>query len=191
MISHPKIGQSFKARESGFSLVELMIALVVGLVIILGAGQLFVASKQSYNQMDALAARQEALRAISDLVSLDVRTSSDIVDNSSDQSVLHMSYGSGVRTSDPYCGGAGELQEVRYSFSDQTLQVQVDCGSGLAGGALINDVESMQFTLDPGFSAAEGLFVKVDVTFPQLGSGETIAKRKYSFMVARRNNILH
>lgn len=188
---HSERTKGFKTRESGFSLVELMIALVIGLLIVLGAGQLFLTSKQSYNQMEALAERQEALRAISDLISLDVRTSSDIVDNSGDQSILQMSYSSGVRSADPYCAGASELQEVRYSFSGQSLQVQVDCGSGLSGGDLINGIESMQFTLDSAFSAAEGLFVKVDVTFPKLGPSEAAEKRQYRFMVARRNNILH
>ncbi|MBB3231872.1 PilW family protein [Halomonas stenophila] len=188
---HAEKMQDFKKRESGFSLVELMIALVIGLLIVLGAGQLFLTSKQSYNQMEALAERQEALRAITDLISLDIRTSSDITDNSADQSVLHMSYGSGVRENDPYCAGANKLNDVTYSFADQDLQVQVVCGSASSGGSLVNGIESMQFALDPSLSAAEGLFVKVEVTFPAIMSGEPVSKRKYSFMVARRNNILH
>ena len=58
--------QAFRKKgniQSGFSLVELMIALVIGLLILLGAGQLFVMSKQSYDQMAALAMRQQSIRA--------------------------------------------------------------------------------------------------------------------------------
>lgn len=61
-------------KSDGFSLVELMIALVVGLIVILGAGQLFFMSLQSFGRMDSLAQRQESLRYIVDVMSDDVRS---------------------------------------------------------------------------------------------------------------------
>ena len=41
-------------RNNGFSLVELMVALVVGLIIILGAGQLFLTVFQTSRQVETL-----------------------------------------------------------------------------------------------------------------------------------------
>lgn len=184
----------FMSREGGFSLVELMVALAIGLLIVLGAGQLFLTSKQSYNRMEDLAKRQESLRVISDLVSLDVRTSAGIVDNSADQTVLDMTYDSGVRSNDPYCGGTSDLQEIKYSFVSQSLQVQVDCGSGLSSSQpLIEEIDGVNFNvgLDSSGTTVDGLFVQMVVTFPEMVSGEPLENRQYTFMVARRNNILH
>ncbi len=177
-------------------MVELMVALAIGLLILFGVGQIFVASKQSYNQMEALASRQQSLRAISDLVSLDVRTSTDVVDNTSDKTVLEMAYSGGARSSDPYCTGGSDLLEVKYDFdsSGGELLVDVNCGGGYSGGqALIGDLEDVVFDvgLDSSGSSAGGLYVEMSVTFPEMSVGEPLDNRQYTFMVARRENILH
>jgi len=54
-------GKSFKVKQSqaGFSLVELMIAGVLGLVLIGGVIQLFIGSNQNYRMQDDLAVMQE------------------------------------------------------------------------------------------------------------------------------------
>lgn len=61
-------------RSQGFTLVELMVALVIGLIIIAGAVQVFVVTKRTFNNLDGLAARQEALRFLSDVIMVDLRT---------------------------------------------------------------------------------------------------------------------
>lgn len=74
--------QSFRGRtcgvgsvgSRGFSLVELMIAMVVGLVIVLGAGQIFIAGLQSFRQLDELSRRQETVRYVSDVMLDDIRS---------------------------------------------------------------------------------------------------------------------
>lgn len=182
--------------EGGFSLVELMVALVIGLLIVLGAGQLYLTSKQSYNRMDNLAKRQESLRVISDLVSFDVRTSVEITNNSADQTVLNMTYDSGVRSNDPYCGSANNLLEVRYSFVSPELMIQVRCdpdASLSSSQSLIEGIEGVNFNveLDASGTTGDGLFVQITVIFPEIGPSEPLEKRQYTFMVARRNNILH
>lgn len=65
-------------RNNGFSLVELMVAMVIGLVIILGAGQLFLSGFQSFRQVEILGDKQAALTFASDVLLRDVRRSENL-----------------------------------------------------------------------------------------------------------------
>lgn len=47
--------------QHGFTLTELLVAMVVGITIILGAGQLFLSTFHTFKQVDALGRQQEAL----------------------------------------------------------------------------------------------------------------------------------
>lgn len=47
--------------QQGFSLVELMVAMAIGTVIILGAGQLFLITFQTFKTVDELSRKQESL----------------------------------------------------------------------------------------------------------------------------------
>lgn len=62
-------------KSLGFSLVELMVAMVVGLIIILGAGQLFLTVFQSGRQVEALGERQAALNFAAEVLLRDARRS--------------------------------------------------------------------------------------------------------------------
>ena len=46
-------------RSRGFSLVELMVALVITLILLAGIGQIFLSSKKSFNIQDSLSRMQE------------------------------------------------------------------------------------------------------------------------------------
>lgn len=48
-------------QQAGFTLVELMVAMVVGAIIILGAGQLFLTTFQTFRMVDDLSRKQESL----------------------------------------------------------------------------------------------------------------------------------
>ena len=48
-------------QQKGFTLVELMVAMTIGTVIILGAGQLFLTTFQTFRTVDALSRKQESL----------------------------------------------------------------------------------------------------------------------------------
>lgn len=48
-------------RQSGFTLVELMVAMAIGTVIILGAGQLFLTTFQTFKKVDELSRKQETV----------------------------------------------------------------------------------------------------------------------------------
>ncbi|NVF16202.1 PilW family protein [Vreelandella maris] len=50
-----------KHSQRGFTLVELMVAMAIGTVIILGAGQLFLTTFQTFQNVDKVSRKQEAL----------------------------------------------------------------------------------------------------------------------------------
>lgn len=59
--------------QAGLSLIELMIAMVLGLVIMLGVIQVFLSSKQTYTANSALSRVQESGRFAIDFISYDLR----------------------------------------------------------------------------------------------------------------------
>lgn len=59
----------------GFTLVELMVALVLGLLVVLGASQLFLTSSQTFRSIEELNRRQEVVSYISNMLSQEVRQS--------------------------------------------------------------------------------------------------------------------
>ena len=48
-------------RQLGFTLTEVMVAMAIGLVIVLGAGHLFLGTLQTHRHVDMLSRQQEAL----------------------------------------------------------------------------------------------------------------------------------
>lgn len=60
-------------RSAGMTLVELMVAMVVGLILIGGVMQLFVANKATYNLQEELARLQENARFATDMLNRDMR----------------------------------------------------------------------------------------------------------------------
>lgn len=67
--------RGFARRQLGLSLIELMIALVIGLLLIGGLIQIYLSSKQSYNAQEQLARMQEGGRYAMDLITRDLRRS--------------------------------------------------------------------------------------------------------------------
>ncbi len=60
-------------RAQGFSLIELMIALLIGLLVVSAAGSLFIANKRTYNATETLGRIQENGRVAFELMARDVR----------------------------------------------------------------------------------------------------------------------
>lgn len=185
MLFYGRVGKVVDVRrkriEAGFSLVELMIALVIGLIIVLGAGQLYLVSKENHTRMTSLSKRQEALRSIVDFVSLDVRTASTI---SASGTTLRMDYASGRRSDDPYCTSGADLDYVEYSHSGDDINVTFDCGDGASGPeALVSGVEEFSFSYP-----ANERYVEIEVKFPNM-QGEAEEKSRFNFIVARRGEV--
>ncbi len=64
---------SFMPRQKGFSLIELMIAITLGLLLMAGVLQIFLASKQTYTSNNALSRVQESGRFAIDFLTNDIR----------------------------------------------------------------------------------------------------------------------
>lgn len=69
MNTHPRID----GRESGFSLIELMVALVLGLILMGGVISVFITSKSTYSLNNALGAVQESGRFAMGLMAPNIR----------------------------------------------------------------------------------------------------------------------
>lgn len=63
----------FSARQRGFTIAEMMIAMVIGLLITLAVGSLFISTQQNYRQNDATAKMQENARFALELITQDLR----------------------------------------------------------------------------------------------------------------------
>jgi len=65
--------QPAKAREVGFTLVELMIALLLGLVVIAGVISVFLSNQQVYRSNEALSNVQDSSRLAFEMLARDIR----------------------------------------------------------------------------------------------------------------------
>lgn len=63
----------FQPRQSGFSLMEMMIAITIGFIVVAGIGYLYLGSSQTFKTQDSLSAIQENSRFALDTMSRDIR----------------------------------------------------------------------------------------------------------------------
>jgi type IV pilus assembly protein PilW len=69
----PHFGWSVPQQSRGLTLVELMVAIVMGLVLLAGVATVFVANKQTYRVQDGLARNQENGRFALTIMARDIR----------------------------------------------------------------------------------------------------------------------
>ena len=62
-----------RPRMQGFSIVEMMVAMVIALILLAGIGQIFLSSKKSFTIQNTLGRQQENGRYASDVLSPDLR----------------------------------------------------------------------------------------------------------------------
>ncbi len=62
-----------RPREAGFSLVELMVGLTLGLLLIAGAISIYLATRQSYTEVEQVAALTENARFAEQIVGESLR----------------------------------------------------------------------------------------------------------------------
>ena len=62
-----------QGRERGFTLVEVLVSLVIGLLLILGVSVVFISSQQALNEAQSIARMQENLRFAADYLVRDLR----------------------------------------------------------------------------------------------------------------------
>ena len=64
---------NFSTRSRGFSLVELMVAMVLGLILLAGLISTFVADRQAYQTNENMARLQETARIVNELMGREIR----------------------------------------------------------------------------------------------------------------------
>lgn len=64
----------FTPRQSGFTLVEIMIAMVLGLIIVAGVIQIFISNNQAYRVTDSHSKLQDNARFALEVLSRDIRS---------------------------------------------------------------------------------------------------------------------
>ncbi len=62
-----------REKQRGFSLIELMIAMTIGFIVLVGIGYLFLGSSQAFRSMDNLSRMQESARYVLEVMSRDIR----------------------------------------------------------------------------------------------------------------------
>jgi type IV pilus assembly protein PilW len=62
-----------RQRAAGFTLVELMIAMILGLLLIAGVGSVFIANKNAYRTNEALSQAQESARTSFEFLAREIR----------------------------------------------------------------------------------------------------------------------
>lgn len=172
-------------RDSGFSLVELMVALVVGLLITLGAFQLFVTSKKSFDNSLAIMERQESLRFLMDSISYDVRSSAatDLLDSNggllSDGETLSLTFNreNSICSDDAYT-----LKYYQPDDEENTIYVESSCGGAVVDEPIVLGVGVI------GFSYINfGLGIRATITMvDELGR---IDDQVFHFTIANRSAV--
>lgn len=66
-----------ESRQAGFTLVELMVALLIGSIVVLGAGYLFFTTFQTFQKVDELSRKQETVIFAAHTLSDGIRQSED------------------------------------------------------------------------------------------------------------------
>lgn len=151
--------------EQGFSLVELMVALVIGLLITLGATQLFITGKQAFYKTEQMGKRQETLRYLVDVISQDVRMADRLSNDVVLDGGMELTYAN-TRDDDPYCGGTSDLTSLEYYQEGSTIKVRVFCNDELASDqGVVKGVEEASFILSPENIEDTPFKVYVDIVF--------------------------
>ncbi|WP_163577695.1 PilW family protein [Halomonas faecis] len=141
------------AKQEGFSLVELMVALLIGLVIILGAGQLFLTGFQNFRKVEELGDKQAALTFAADVLVREIRRSEKPVEADDDELIV-------------YIDGESRRYFLSESSGEWSLYVQVDSDSSQPV------VDGFQGS--DAFSVEEPSSGHLRVTFDLVGEKESI-----------------
>lgn len=138
--------------ERGFSLVELMVAMTVGLIIVLGAGQLLLSVFSTHRQVETLGEKQAAVNFAVDTLIRDIRkacwkeTEPEDGEGESDTLVLNLPDDNGC---------ASDMVEVTYTLDGQAggetgrHSLTVDQGDGAGAQEVVSGLTANGFRVNP------------------------------------------
>lgn len=175
--------ESLPLRQSGLSLVELMIAMVLGLMLLGGVIQVFLGNQTLYRETQRLAALQESVGYGVDFMVRDIRGATALA---LDNGALRV-----TRDRDlAWCGVDAGVGEVFYHVSAGGLR----CGDGATQNhELVPGLKdgSMSIELIPGGDPSRIIGVRVGLTYEsQIAPSWPSHEHRLYFHIALRNALL-
>jgi len=162
-------------REKGFTLIELMIALVLGLILIAGALTVFVSTKQGYRLEQGMTLMQSTGRATLDFLSREIsmagfpqssaiesfvpgETSDGGGSNSDQFTVRYRSNTDCLNAATPVYADGERYARNRYFIQNGALRCRTlaEDGSTLDEAAIVQGVENMQLLYGEDTNAIDG-----------------------------------
>ena len=134
-VNTPNIEASGK-RQSGFALIELMIAMLLGLILVGGILQMFSSSRQTHRVHEATARMQESGRMALEVISRDIRMGdfwgcasdiTNVVNNLDNTGVGYIDFGAGGVGGTEGGAGVADTLILRGGF-DRGLDIQPPYG---------------------------------------------------------------
>jgi prepilin-type N-terminal cleavage/methylation domain-containing protein len=167
-------------RALGFSLVELMIAMALGLILLAGVGVIFVSTQQSGQTKRALDNAQEALRYSHYSISRLVRVGR-IDRNASNATTLRIIVNRNATT--PDClGNATLTDDVQVTFTRDALNNALVCTVGNDSGVISRGITNVEFRYETlggrpwsATSAANAVSVRTRLVMGNLADAQFVA----------------
>ncbi len=165
-----------RSRIGGFTLIELMIALVLGLIVIAAATAIFLSNKQAYTTNDALSEIQDNSRVAFELLARDVRQAGLVPcgDNGRIANVL---------SDGPNAGGTvdwfANFNNAVYGYDDATADPALQTITSYPPVAGTNSIEligagDVNVTLGPQPNGNNPANLKLSAATTQLNDGDII-----------------
>lgn len=159
-----------RAREDGFTLVELLVAITLSMVVLLATLQSFDLFTSNAAHQTRVTDANDQVRSTMDRVVRDLRGASAIVRAESTDLVYHVPEPAGVRT-ERLCVSSGQLYGRRTLAATGPSAPTEDCSSGTRL-ATLKSTASTAFTYDGAASSTTPALVKnVGLTFSLDASG--------------------
>ncbi|UYG03196.1 prepilin-type N-terminal cleavage/methylation domain-containing protein [Halomonas sp. LR3S48] len=174
------------SSQTGFTLIELMVALVIGLIIILGAGQLFLMGFQTFRQIELMGNKQAALTFATETLIRDIRRATDVGFSSG---VLRVEF---FNNNDMASCGSGERVVRVYQLSNAAVNASegwsLDMGQGCDEDPTNFEPLVTSFVSN-GFSASEPFDGVWKINF-QLLAGRDGETDSFTFNAVNRNQAI-
>ncbi|MGL6250211.1 MAG: PilW family protein [Billgrantia desiderata] len=181
-------GKGEARRQTGFTLVELMVALVIGLIIILGAGQLFLMGFQTFRQIELLSNKQAALTFATETLIRDIRRADDtLYDPSSNELTVRFPNNGDMASCSGTVVRVYRLSQAAISANEGwSLNMGQDCESAPSNAAFEPLVTSFN---EDGFFAEEIDDGVWEISF-QLMAGRNGETDSFTFNAVNRNQAI-
>jgi len=123
----------FKNRESGFSLIELLIAMTLGLVVLGAISSVFLTQRQTYDAQEQITDMVQTARAAMDMMSREIRMAGY--------------YDPAVATMQRSDSNADDFVGITYNSSELQLKADINnnAGIGLADGDTDDEHENIVY----------------------------------------------